>query len=181
DVPICSWKQNRQKRSRAGEQYFEEFRSRFWERPETPFDLAHSANTSTRRRHRNRTPPPTYDGVSSIPSMNRREFTAGQRDRSASPTRRVPSRRDENTNRDNVNNLGGDLGNNVGENSGHNVDDTGGDLGGNLDDTTYEFSSDLTSITSAFNISASQNDSDFSMADAGGDSQLLESINEEGS
>ncbi|CAG8521618.1 12219_t:CDS:2, partial [Acaulospora morrowiae] len=170
------------------------FRSRFWERPETPFDLAHSANTSTRRRHRNRTPPPTYDGVSSIPSMNRREFTAGQRDRSASPTRRVPSRRDEYTNRYNVNNLGGDLGNNVGgnsshnandvgrdsghnandvgENSGHNVDDTGG----NLDDTTYEFSSDLTSITSALNISASQNDSDFSMADAGGDSQLLESI-----
>ncbi|CAG8711939.1 8547_t:CDS:2, partial [Cetraspora pellucida] len=148
----------------------------------TPFDLVHSANTSTRRRYRNRTPPPTYDGVSSIPSMNRREFTAGQRDRSASPTRRVPSRRDENTNRDNVNNLGGDLGNNtnnvggnsshnandvgrdsghsanyVGENSGHNVDDTGGDLGGNLDDTTYEFSSDLTNITSALNISASQN------------------------
>ncbi|CAG8762721.1 12866_t:CDS:2, partial [Cetraspora pellucida] len=170
---------------------------------ETPFDLAHSANISTRRRHRNPTLPPTYDGVSSIPSMNRREFTAGQRDRSASPTRRVPSRRDENTNRDNVNNLGGDLGNNVGgnsshnandvgrdsghnandvgENSGHSVDDTGGDLGENLYDTTYKFSSDLTSITSALNISASQNDSDFSMADAGGDSQLLESINEEGS
>ncbi|CAG8488183.1 3544_t:CDS:2 [Ambispora leptoticha] len=179
------------KRSRTGERYFEEFRSRFWERQETAFDLMHSANTSARRRHRNRTPPPTYE-VSSIPSMSRRESTTNQRHRSASPTRRVP-RRDENSNRDDANNsisqplvennTGRDSGHNandVGRNSGHNVDDTGGDLDGNLDDTTYDFSSDLTNITSALNISASQNDSDISMPDMGGGSQPLESINEEG-
>ncbi|CAG8651731.1 4656_t:CDS:2, partial [Diversispora eburnea] len=101
------------KRSRTGERYFEEFRSRFWERPD---------NTS------------------------RREFTTNQRNRSASPTQRIPSERDENSSRDNV---------------------------------TYESSSKLINITSALNISASQNDSDFSMPDVGGGSQPLESINEE--
>ncbi|CAG8705763.1 1442_t:CDS:2, partial [Acaulospora morrowiae] len=85
--------------SRTGERYFEEFRSRFWERPETPFDLVHNANTSTRRRHRNRTP--TYDEVSSL--LSRRESSIGQRDRSASPTRRVLSRRNEVVNRNNAN------------------------------------------------------------------------------
>ncbi|RHZ50847.1 hypothetical protein Glove_490g16 [Diversispora epigaea] len=114
------------KRSRTGERYFEEFRSRFWERPETPFDILHNENTSARRRHRNRTPPPTYE-VPSILSTSRRESTANQRNRSASPTRRIPSERDENSNRNNP---------------------------------------------------ASQNDSDFSMPDAG---QPLEPINEEGS
>ncbi|RHZ43759.1 hypothetical protein Glove_856g6 [Diversispora epigaea] len=111
-----------------------------------------------RRRHRNRTPPPTYE-VSSIP-----KFPA------------------EGT-RDNVNDARGDLGHNTndaGGNSGHNVDDAGGnchnindtgedlgqnadDVDGNLDNSTYNFSSDLTNITSAFNIFASQNDSDISM------------------
>ncbi|CAG8673028.1 3409_t:CDS:2 [Ambispora leptoticha] len=142
------------KRSRTGERYFEEFRSRFWARPETPFDLMHNANASTRRRHRNRTPPPTYE-VPSIPNESP--------GRSASPTRRVPSRRDENTNRNNVNNLGGNLGNNtnnVGGNSSNNINDAGGNLGGNLDNAIYSSSSELANITSALNISASRNDSD---------------------
>ncbi|CAG8636171.1 3278_t:CDS:2, partial [Diversispora eburnea] len=138
------------KRSRTGERYFEEFRSRFWERPETPFDILHNENTSVRRRYRNRTPPPTYRGVT--PMSSRRESTTNQRNRSASPTRRIPSERGENSNR---NNVGGD-------------------------NATYS-SSELINITSALNISASQNDSDFSMPDVGGGSQPLESINEEGS
>ncbi|CAG8638332.1 10079_t:CDS:2, partial [Diversispora eburnea] len=77
----------------------------------TPFDILHNENTS---RHRNRTPPPTYE----VPSI--------------------------------------------------------------LNNVTYESSSELINITSALNISASQNDSDFSMPDVVGGSQPLESINEEG-
>ncbi|CAG8649619.1 10528_t:CDS:2, partial [Diversispora eburnea] len=121
-------------RSRTGERYFEEFHSRFWERPEKLFDILHNENTSARRRHRNRTPPPTYE-VSSILSTSRCEFTTNQRNRSASPTRKIPSERDENS---------------------------------SSDDVTYESSSELINITSAFNISVSQNDSDFSMPDVGG-------------
>src|SRR6266511_1904197 len=129
----------------------------------------HNANASTRRRYRNRTPPPTYE-VPSIPNMSRRESTTNQRNRSASPTRRVPGRRDENTNRDNVNNLGRDLDNNT------------NNAGGNLDNATYSSSSELANMTSALNISASQNDSDFSMSDIGGSQPPhMESINEEGS
>ncbi|CAG8850675.1 16466_t:CDS:1, partial [Racocetra persica] len=71
------------------------------------------------RRRRNRTPPPTYE-VPSILSTSRRESTTNQRNRSASPTRRVPSRRDENNNRDNVNDVCGD--------SGNNTNDAGGNL-----------------------------------------------------
>ncbi|CAG8658190.1 9597_t:CDS:2, partial [Diversispora eburnea] len=112
----------------------------------TPFDILHNENTSARRRHRNHTPLPTYE-VPSILSTSRRESTTNQRNRSASPTRRIPSERDENSSRDNV---------------------------------TYESLSKLINITSALNISASQNDSDFSMPDVGGGSQPLESINEEG-
>ncbi|RHZ84226.1 hypothetical protein Glove_84g176 [Diversispora epigaea] len=54
----------------AGERYFEEFSSHFWERPETSFDILHNANTSTRRRYRNRTPPSTYRGVLPIKDEN---------------------------------------------------------------------------------------------------------------
>ncbi|CAG8788344.1 24599_t:CDS:1, partial [Dentiscutata erythropus] len=49
----------------------------------------------------NCTPPPTYKEVSSMLNMSRRESPTSQRDRSASPTRRNPTRRDETTNRDN--------------------------------------------------------------------------------
>ncbi|CAG8799041.1 1505_t:CDS:2, partial [Dentiscutata erythropus] len=83
------------KRSKAGERYFEEFNSHFWVRPETLFDILHNANTSTRRRRRNRTPSPTYE-VPLIISTSCRESTTNQRNRSASPIWRVPSRRDEN-------------------------------------------------------------------------------------
>ncbi|CAJ0751171.1 1447_t:CDS:2 [Entrophospora sp. SA101] len=83
------------KRSRAGERFFEDFNSHFWERPETPFDILHNTNTSTKRRRRNRTPPPSYE-VSTILSTSRRESTTNQRNRSASPTQRATSERNEN-------------------------------------------------------------------------------------
>ncbi|CAG8525860.1 17399_t:CDS:2 [Gigaspora rosea] len=162
------------KRSRAGERYFEEFNSHFWERPETPFDILHNANTSTRRRRRNRTPPPTYE-VPSILSTSRRESTTNQRNRSASPIRRVPSRRDENSNRDNVNSAVGHSLANVNDVCGDSGNSTN-DASGNLSNVTYSSSSELINITSALNLSASQNDSDLSMPDIGGP---LESINEE--
>ncbi|CAG8621730.1 9664_t:CDS:2, partial [Diversispora eburnea] len=125
------------KRSRTGEQYFEEFRSHFWERPETPFDILHNENSSVRRCYRNRTPPPTYRGVT--PMSSHRKFTTNQRNRFASPTQRIHSERGENNNRNNV--------------SG--------------DNATYLSSSELANITSGFNISASQNSSDFSIPDVG--------------
>ncbi|CAG8790634.1 27398_t:CDS:2, partial [Gigaspora margarita] len=53
-----------------------EFSSHFWERPETPFDILHNENTSTRRRSRNR----TYD-MPSIQSMSRRETVASGNNR----------------------------------------------------------------------------------------------------
>ncbi|CAG8551041.1 1345_t:CDS:2 [Ambispora leptoticha] len=49
------------------------------------------------------------------------------------------------------------------------------------DNATYSSSSELANITSALNISASRNDSDFSMSDVGGSQppSYMESINEE--
>ncbi|CAG8775649.1 8397_t:CDS:2 [Gigaspora margarita] len=47
------------RRTRTGVRYFEEFRSRFWERPETQFDQIYNINASSRQREirrRNRTP-----------------------------------------------------------------------------------------------------------------------------
>ncbi|CAG8779267.1 11843_t:CDS:2, partial [Gigaspora rosea] len=85
------------------------------------FDQIHNVNASSRRRKerwRNRTPPPTYEEVSSMINMSRRESPASQRDRSASLTRKNPTRRDETTNRDNVSNV-----NDVDGNSGHNTND----------------------------------------------------------
>ncbi|CAG8811820.1 20171_t:CDS:1, partial [Racocetra persica] len=79
------------------------------------------------RRRRNRTPPPTYE-VPSILSTSRRESTTNQRNRSASPIRRVPSRRDENSNRDNVNSAVG--------HSLANVNDVCGDSGNNMNDAS---------------------------------------------
>ncbi|CAJ0756050.1 21323_t:CDS:2, partial [Entrophospora sp. SA101] len=68
------------RRTRTAEKYFNEFRSRFWERPETRFDQIHNANTSARRREesqRSRTPPPSYEEVSSM--LDRREVSASHR------------------------------------------------------------------------------------------------------
>ncbi|CAG8650696.1 27582_t:CDS:2 [Dentiscutata erythropus] len=75
---------------------------------------------------------------------------------------KVPSRRDENNNRDNVNDVCRDLGNNT------------NDAGRNLSNVTYSSSSELINITSALNLSASQNDSNLSIPDIEGP---LESIN----
>ncbi|CAG8810987.1 20500_t:CDS:2, partial [Dentiscutata erythropus] len=114
----------------------------------TSFDILHNANTSTRRRRHNHTPPLTYE-VPSIISTSRCESTTNQRNQFASPIVRVSSRRDENSNRDNVNSA-----------IGHSLVNV----------------NDLINITSALNLSASQNNSDLSMPDIGGP---LESINEE--
>ncbi|CAG8734220.1 10799_t:CDS:2, partial [Cetraspora pellucida] len=122
-----------EKRSRADERYFEEFNYHFWERSETLFDILHNANTFTRRRHRNRTPPPTYE-VPSILSTSHCESITNQRNRSASPIRRVP-------------------------NSGNNTNNASR----NLSNVTYSSSSELINITLALNLSALQNDSDLSM------------------
>ncbi|RHZ45578.1 hypothetical protein Glove_669g20 [Diversispora epigaea] len=62
---MCQYKAGR--RNKVGERYFEEFRTFFWERPQTTFDLVHNANIATRRaqeRRHNRTPPLTYEEVS---------------------------------------------------------------------------------------------------------------------
>ncbi|CAG8723803.1 14784_t:CDS:2, partial [Acaulospora morrowiae] len=64
-------------------------------------------------------PPPTYE-VPSILSTSHRESSVSQRDHSTLPTRKVPSRRDENCNRDNANNA-----------SSADVNNTGGDSGDN--------------------------------------------------
>ncbi|CAG8576753.1 12258_t:CDS:2 [Acaulospora morrowiae] len=155
------------KRSRAGERYFEEFSTRFWDRPETPFDRLHNENISTRRRYLNRTPP-TYRATS---ISSRREFTTIQRDRSASPNHRDFSNRREYINRDNTNNVVSRplAVNNTGGDSGHNADD----VSGNLNNATYKSSSDL-----ANNISASKNDSEVSMRDVGS-SQPVKVISED--
>ena len=131
----------------------------------------HNTNTSTRKRRRNRTPPPTYE-VSSILSTSRRESTTNQRNRSASPIRRATRGRNEDVSKTVTTGNNRDNGNN-----GNNVNDVSGDL----DNATYSSSSELANITSALNISASRNDSDFSMSDVGGSQppSYMEPINEE--
>ncbi|CAH1767662.1 18071_t:CDS:1, partial [Entrophospora sp. SA101] len=55
----------------------------------TQFDQIHNANTSARRREesrRSRTPPPSYEEVSSM--LDRREVSASHRGRSMSPSGR---------------------------------------------------------------------------------------------
>ncbi|KAF0437230.1 hypothetical protein F8M41_004461 [Gigaspora margarita] len=111
---------------------------------ETQFDQIHIVNASSRRREerrRNRTPPPTYEEVSSMINMSCRESPAGQKDRSASPTRR-----DETTNRDNVSNV-----NDADGNLGHNTNN----VGGNLDNATYLSLPNLANTTSTPNLSLS--------------------------
>ncbi|CAG8816292.1 45299_t:CDS:2, partial [Gigaspora margarita] len=90
--------------------------------------------------------------------MSRRESPASQRDRSASLTWRIPTRRDKTTNRDNVSNV-----NDADRNSGHNTND----ITRNLDNAIYSSLTNLANTTSTPNISVSQNDSDISMVDVG--------------
>ncbi|CAG8617979.1 10354_t:CDS:2 [Diversispora eburnea] len=154
------------RRSKVGERYFEEFRTLFWERPQTTFDLVHNANIATRHaqeRRRNRTPPPTYEEVSSM--LSYRESPASQRDRSASPTRRVPSRRGEVSNLDNINNI------NI-------ADEARSGISPEINQG-HSNSRDLSSNLP--NIPLSRNESDISMQDVGGSQPVsyMESINEE--
>ncbi|KAF0450518.1 hypothetical protein F8M41_002170 [Gigaspora margarita] len=131
-------------------------------------------NASLRRREKRwqiYTPLPTYKEVSSMINMSHRESPTSQRDRSASPTRRNPTRRDETTIRDNVSNV-----NEANGNAGDNTND----VGRNLDNVTYLSLPNLANTTSTPNISVSQNDSDISMPDIGGSQpSCMENINEE--
>ncbi|CAG8765079.1 2303_t:CDS:1, partial [Dentiscutata erythropus] len=140
----------------------------------TQFDQIYNINASSKRREerrQNRTPLPTYEEVSLMLNMSRRESPTGQRDRSAFPTQRNPTRRDETTNQDNVSNI-----NDADGNSGYNTND----VGRNLDNATYLSLSNLANTTSTSNISTSQNDSDISMPDIGGSQpSCIENINEE--
>ena len=163
------------RRNRMGAQYFDEFRTHFWKRPEDEFDRIRTINTSNRRRSRNMgniTPAPSIEEVSSMLNRSRRESPTGQRDRSASPIRRTPSRRDETTNRDNASNV---------NNTSKNLNNNTNNVGRNLGNATYSSSSELANMISKLNTSASRNDSDHSMHDVE-DSQppQVESINEEG-
>ncbi|CAG8622515.1 12707_t:CDS:2, partial [Ambispora leptoticha] len=124
----------------------------------------------SQERRRNRTPP-TYEEVSSMLNMSRRESPAD--------------------NASNVNDTGGNSGHNANiadGNSGNNTNNVGENLGnntnnidGNLDNVTYSSSSELANTTSNLNTSTSRSDSDLSMSDVG-DSQPphMEPINEEG-
>nr|CAG8558089.1 64_t:CDS:2 [Entrophospora candida] len=127
------------RRTRVAEKYFDEFRSRFWERPEMQFDQIHNVNRSSRRRE---------EEVSSM--LDRREVSASHRDQSASPTRRTPGRRDETINQDNASNV---------NDAGGNLDNNTNNVGGNLDNATYSSSSELANMASNLNISAPRNDS----------------------
>ncbi|CAB4402427.1 unnamed protein product [Rhizophagus irregularis] len=50
---MCDFMSDRKSsRSRLGVQYFDEFRTHFWERPEDEFDRVRSINTFNRRRSR---------------------------------------------------------------------------------------------------------------------------------
>ncbi|CAH1769805.1 7827_t:CDS:2 [Entrophospora sp. SA101] len=107
------------RRTRVAEKYFDEFRSRFWERPGKSISRREESQ-------RSRTPPPSYEEVSSM--LDRCEVSASHRDRSASPTRRTPGRRDETINQDNASNV---------NDAGGNLDNNTNNAGGNLDNATY--------------------------------------------
>ncbi|CAG8485384.1 6721_t:CDS:1 [Ambispora leptoticha] len=109
---------------------------------------------------RNIIPAPTIDEVLSMLNRSYRESPTGQRDRSASPDRRTPSRRDETTNRNNVNKT-----NNTGKNSSNNTNNVSENLSGNLNNATYSSSSELANMISKLNTSTSRSDSDLSIPD----------------
>ncbi|CAG8611661.1 10578_t:CDS:2 [Diversispora eburnea] len=88
----------RARRSRTGAQYFNEFRTHFWERPEDDFDRIRNMNTSNRRQRRirrNNTPAPSTGEVEHVlgqtsPDNRRSRRTSidsrRSRRRSASPS-----------------------------------------------------------------------------------------------
>ncbi|KAF0420611.1 hypothetical protein F8M41_006926 [Gigaspora margarita] len=60
------------RRNRMGAQYFDEFRTHFWERPEDEFNRIHTLNTSNCRRNRDAgitTPAPSIEEVEHVLSM----------------------------------------------------------------------------------------------------------------
>ncbi|CAB4473218.1 hypothetical protein RhiirA5_355989 [Rhizophagus irregularis] len=77
----------RARRSRTGAQYFDEFRSHFWERPEDEFDRIRSINTLNRRRSRGN------GNITLAPSTREveRELKSSERRISRSPRRQLPS------------------------------------------------------------------------------------------
>ena len=100
----------RARRSRTGAQYFDEFRTHFWERPEDKFDRIRNINFSNRRRNRdvgNTTPVPSIEEVehalstrSSIRQLNRSSSIISRRSQRHSP---YPTSTHDNTN---INNPG---------------------------------------------------------------------------
>ncbi|CAG8527704.1 460_t:CDS:2, partial [Acaulospora morrowiae] len=85
----------RARRSRTGAQYFDEFRTHFWERPEDDFDRIRNINSSNRRQRRiggNNTPAPTTGEVewelsnrSSVGRVNRSSSVISRRSRRQLP------------------------------------------------------------------------------------------------
>ncbi|CAG8668006.1 4567_t:CDS:1, partial [Diversispora eburnea] len=65
---MCEYMSSRRgaRKNQMGTQYFDEFRTHFWERPEDEFDRIRTINTSNRRRNRdvgNTTPAPSIEEV----------------------------------------------------------------------------------------------------------------------
>ncbi|CAG8630365.1 8931_t:CDS:2 [Diversispora eburnea] len=103
----------RARRNRLGAQYFDEFRTHFWERPEDDFDRIRNMNSSNRRRRgieENHTPAPSIGEVEHVLSQispgnqrSRRTSVDSRRSRrrSASPSHNTPlTRVDDNVNAD---------------------------------------------------------------------------------
>ncbi|RHZ82691.1 hypothetical protein Glove_104g6 [Diversispora epigaea] len=68
---------------------------------ETLFDILYNnKNTFVKRCYCNYTPPPTYKGI--LPMSSSCESTINQKNRSASPTRKIPNERNVNSNRNNM-------------------------------------------------------------------------------
>ncbi|CAG8850812.1 34246_t:CDS:1, partial [Gigaspora margarita] len=71
---MCEYMSGRRRarRNRMGAQYFDEFRTHFWERPEDEFDRIRTLNTSNRRQNRdvgNTTPAPSVEEVEHVLSV----------------------------------------------------------------------------------------------------------------
>ncbi|CAG8663214.1 3123_t:CDS:2 [Paraglomus brasilianum] len=172
----------RARRSRTGAQYFNEFRTHFWERPEDDFDRIRNINSSNRRQRRiggNNTPAPSTGEVehelgqtllgnrrSRRTSVDSRRSRRSRR-RSASPS---PPRDAINTNT-----------NNPEQNIGHSDSSLQPPPPYEATDNNSSEMNQSHVVSNREVAPLSQNDSDVSMYDVG-DSQTfsnMESINEE--
>ncbi|CAG8856667.1 25104_t:CDS:1, partial [Gigaspora margarita] len=107
---MCEYMSGRRRarRNRMGAQYFDEFRTHFWERPEDEFDRIRTLNTSNRRRNRDAgitTPAPPIEEVehalstrSSVRQLNRSPSIISRRSQRHSP---YPISPHDNTNMNN--------------------------------------------------------------------------------